>query len=335
MYQHKTEPLTYTIWADNNFVKTLSNFHSPFVEQEALRRKKKEDWVRQSSQTYVAAPEQQVDYCNTFHLIDKGNGAEAKFDLGSESHKHGWSPKIASRLFNMNLNNAYRIYQAMVSSKFYNPKTLREGTIELTQKLLNEGPKLRKRNPGPAPTGLLDSPPGRKKRKDAKNQFVMVSPTGRNHPSTPHTSTSVKRTTSYMQQKRFKHTIKKEPWRSHQSIATVCPDKKHEGGYCQYDHCPGSKRKHKRRRAFKTVYRCNECSIKTGKNVFLCNQVKLIDGCRKAVLCHTKYHVMMCNNDAADADAPPLVCVPIPAPPPTVDVPAPPPTVDVANVESV
>ena len=65
--------------------------------------------------------------------------------------------------------------------------------------------------------------------------------------------------------------------------------------------------------------------------------MKLIDGCRKAVLCHTKYHVMMCNNDAADADDPPLVCVPIPipAPPPTVDVPAPPPTVDVANVESV
>ena len=54
----------------------------------------------------------------------------------------------------------------MVSSKFYNPKTLREGTIELTQKLLNEGPIMRKRNPGPAPTGLLDSPPGRKKRKE-------------------------------------------------------------------------------------------------------------------------------------------------------------------------
>ena len=52
---------------------------------------------------------------------------------------------------------------------------------------------------------------------------------------------------------------------------------------------------------------------------------------------------MMCNNDAADADAPPLVCVPIPAPPPapaapvadenTVDVAKN--TDNVANVESV
>ena len=71
--------------------------------------------------------------------------------------------------------------------------------------------------------------------------------------------------------------------------------------------------------------------------------MKLIDGCRKAVLCHTKYHVMMCNNDAVDADAPPLVCVPIPipAPPPTapvadtVDVDVAKNTDDVANVESV
>ena len=72
--------------------------------------------------------------------------------------------------------------------------------------------------------------------------------------------------------------------------------------------------------------------------------MKLIDGCRKAVLCHTKYHVMMCNNDAADADAPPLVCVPIPAPPPTAPVAlvadkntvvVAENTVNVANVESV
>ena len=27
LFQHKTKPLTYTVWGDNNFVRTLSNFH--------------------------------------------------------------------------------------------------------------------------------------------------------------------------------------------------------------------------------------------------------------------------------------------------------------------
>ena len=31
LYQHKTRPLVHAVWADNNFVKTLSNFHSPTI----------------------------------------------------------------------------------------------------------------------------------------------------------------------------------------------------------------------------------------------------------------------------------------------------------------
>ena len=31
MYQHNTKPLLYTVWGDNNFVKILSNFHSPVI----------------------------------------------------------------------------------------------------------------------------------------------------------------------------------------------------------------------------------------------------------------------------------------------------------------
>jgi hypothetical protein len=29
LFQHKTKALSYAVWGDNNFVKTLSNFHSP------------------------------------------------------------------------------------------------------------------------------------------------------------------------------------------------------------------------------------------------------------------------------------------------------------------
>jgi hypothetical protein len=33
LYQHNTKPLLHAVWADNNFVKTLSNFHSPTIVQ--------------------------------------------------------------------------------------------------------------------------------------------------------------------------------------------------------------------------------------------------------------------------------------------------------------
>ena len=51
----------------------------------------------------VACPEQMVAYCKTFNLIDKGNA-------NGGSKTHGWTPKLSFRLFNMTLNNAYRMY---------------------------------------------------------------------------------------------------------------------------------------------------------------------------------------------------------------------------------
>ena len=46
---------------------------------------------------------------------------------------------------------------------------------------------------------------------------------------------------------------------------------------------------------------CIECSIKAGKNVYLCNMVKRVDGKRKAILCHHKHHVMRSSEDEATA----------------------------------
>jgi hypothetical protein len=72
---------------------------------------------------------------------------------------------------------------------------------------------------------------------------------------------------------------------SHQSVASVCTT---DGGYCQYNQCPGFLRlQNKRRRAYPTIYICEECSINQGFPVCLCNTVKVrkSDGSKIAILC--------------------------------------------------
>jgi hypothetical protein len=41
LFQHKTKSLTYAVWGDSNFVRTLSNFHSPVVLRGGMRRKRR------------------------------------------------------------------------------------------------------------------------------------------------------------------------------------------------------------------------------------------------------------------------------------------------------
>jgi hypothetical protein len=81
-----------------------------------LRKMRDEDGKRERHKTEVLCPAQTKDYCNTFHLIDKGNGAEASYDLGGKSRLHNWSPKLVFRFFNMALNNAYKMYTALSRS---------------------------------------------------------------------------------------------------------------------------------------------------------------------------------------------------------------------------
>jgi hypothetical protein len=66
--------------------------------------------VRDRVQTDVDCNAQQIDYCKTYHHIDKGNGAEGKYDMLTESHLHGWRTKLAAGYSNINLNNAYKIF---------------------------------------------------------------------------------------------------------------------------------------------------------------------------------------------------------------------------------
>ena len=96
-FQHKKMPLCFAVWADNNLVKTLSNFHCPTVLKAGdgvLRKKRGSDGKREMKRSDVPCPTKNKYYSKTFHLIDKGNGIEAKYDMGGHSKKHNWSPKI-------------------------------------------------------------------------------------------------------------------------------------------------------------------------------------------------------------------------------------------------
>jgi hypothetical protein len=96
---------------------------------------------RAREQSDVDCNTQQIDYCKTYHKIDKGNGAEPKYDLSTESHLHGWGPKLAARYFNMNLNNTTKLY-GFVYKKVHRrliPMPLKEGMHNLTHSLLQRG----------------------------------------------------------------------------------------------------------------------------------------------------------------------------------------------------
>ena len=90
--------LVYAAWSDNAVVKTLSNHHcaNVLVEGGLKRRRKDKSGARSMNQTPVSCLAQMKEYSKTFHLIDKGNGKEVKYDMAGKSRKHNWSPKLDS-----------------------------------------------------------------------------------------------------------------------------------------------------------------------------------------------------------------------------------------------
>jgi hypothetical protein len=87
----------------------------------------------------------------TYHLIDKGNGAEAKYDLSTESHLHGWTPKLAAHYFNMNIYNAKKLFYYLYKKYHPDPVVMpiKEGIHNLTHSLLQRGDDMRQRKCGP------------------------------------------------------------------------------------------------------------------------------------------------------------------------------------------
>ena len=76
LYQHQTLILCYAMWANNNIVKTRSNFHTAetLPEGTGVRQHRRFDGQREEKMTEVPCPRQQKHYSSTFHLINKGYG---------------------------------------------------------------------------------------------------------------------------------------------------------------------------------------------------------------------------------------------------------------------
>jgi hypothetical protein len=92
-WQHKTQPLCFAVWLNNALVKTLLHFHGPEILEAGMgvmQKQRDSNGKREMHWTEVPCPAQTKDYCKTFHLIDKGNGAEANYDLGGKSWLHNW-----------------------------------------------------------------------------------------------------------------------------------------------------------------------------------------------------------------------------------------------------
>ncbi len=85
-------------------------------------------------------------YCNTFHLIDKGNGVEANYNLGGKIWLHNWFPKLIFHQYNMALNNVYKIYWVLFNWHTLGRRVLDMGDAvrELTHDLCQRDPAIRK-----------------------------------------------------------------------------------------------------------------------------------------------------------------------------------------------
>ena len=69
-----TKPLTYAVWGSNNFVKIISNSHSPVILREGMRRKKRNPHTKEETgnKAVPVALSYQKAYCVrlTYHRID-------------------------------------------------------------------------------------------------------------------------------------------------------------------------------------------------------------------------------------------------------------------------
>ena len=145
-WQHNNKPLVFAAWGDNNVVKTLLNCHGPEIlpaGDGVSRRRRGNDGTREREResTEVSCPVQTKYYCQTFHLTDKGNGAERPYDMGGKSRTHNWSPKIIFWMINMTMANAYRIYWALVTMWTPDRQCLpmKDAIKELTFALMQRG----------------------------------------------------------------------------------------------------------------------------------------------------------------------------------------------------
>ena len=86
LWQHRELLLVFVAWIDNNIFKSLSTFHSPVIAPNGVQQQIKIDKVRQRKPVGIPVPLQQKNNFKKFNLIDKGHGAETKYDIGGNTY---------------------------------------------------------------------------------------------------------------------------------------------------------------------------------------------------------------------------------------------------------
>jgi hypothetical protein len=247
-----------------------------------MRRKRRNPQTKKRERDFsqVDCPTQQKTYCLTYHQIDKGNGAEAKYDILTESHLHGWGPKLAARFFNMNLNNAYKIYCLLYKKHHGNrkPTKLKDCNTQFDS-LTPYYKKVRKwdreQGYGAPPSATKDisstsSGEGRRIRSDSSRP-AFWSPTthgtGAVQSGTPQsTVSSISARYLYYQQTAFNQLKYFQPGRNHLSVPVVISN---SGRDCQYKKCPGWNVDKMRARAYyTTIYKCEQCTMEKEDMIF-------------------------------------------------------------------
>jgi hypothetical protein len=147
-WQHESLNLVFAAWLDNAIVKTLWNHHGLDVLQAAsglMWRGKDNSVSREMKQKLVPCPAQTKEHCETFHLIDKGNGKEAKYNMARKSWSHNWAPKLVFCMFNMAMNNAYIVYKDLIGWEGNGRECLKMGHAvqESAHDLCQQGTALR------------------------------------------------------------------------------------------------------------------------------------------------------------------------------------------------
>jgi hypothetical protein len=232
----------------------------------------------------VPCPVQTQDYCKTFYLIDKGNGGEANYNLGGKSRLHNWSPKLNFRLYNMAINNTYKMYKALIMQHMPEQRFLDMGNAvrELAHGLCQRGPampKLRAEHPSWTRdmSKLFEWITVRMVCLDAKGMMTvaLVMPPVQ----APMDNYAL-----------LKNQQRRMLWRIHQSEAVE------KYGKCFGGDCPGKKLSTaKCPRSSDMHMRCKECSAYLGKDVSLCNS--FVKGA--PVNCHRHYHIYHHNKELA------------------------------------
>ncbi len=169
-----------------------------------------------------------------FHLINKGNGVEANYDLGGEP-----SAQLVAEVDDLVLQHGAE--QHMPERRFLD---MGDAVRELTHALCQRGPAMRKLR-GEHRSWM-------QVRSDAKRMMMVQSVMPREETPTDNYAL-------------LKNQQRQLPWRFHQSEAVA------KYGRCCWDDCPGKQLSTaKRPRSSDTHMCCEECSAYLGKNMFLC-----------------------------------------------------------------